>query len=213
MKKTLIIIAILFAPFITHAQTPQQQYEDALRQVITLLQQQVALLIEQLNAVNAQTAQLSPTYTYTPMKQPEPIVLPTAPTPTPAPTFGSTPTTTPVIIPDYEHSTIQESENTATYSFTNRAETNKQYASFTVLITPKTIVSNPKEIIIASDLANNPGSQPFITAHPATTTEYTIPFIKAFPAKKTTQLFLEVNAHNVGHANDRYTIELVSLND
>lgn len=214
MKKLIITLAIVF-PLLTNAQTAQQQYESALRQVIALLQQQVAILIAQLNAQNQQIVKIDPTYTYTPITVPSPEPIP-APLPVvtqPQPimttqTFGSTPAP----LPDYEYSTIQESENTADYSFINRATTTKQYASVTVKVTPRTIVNTFDSIVIRTRIGSNPSSTDYVTVKPTEATNYTIPLTSPFLQSRTSTFSIEVNAYQVPNANDRYLIELVSFN-
>lgn len=210
MKKLIITLAIIF-PLLTNAQTTQQQYESALRQVIALLQQQVAILIAQLNAQNQQIVKIDPTYTYTPIPVPTPAPLPLITQPQPIMT-NQTLGSTPAPLPDYEYSTIQESENTADYSFINRATTTKQYESVTVKVTPRTIVNTFDSIVIRTRIGSNPSSTDYVTVKPTEATNYTISLTSPFLQSRTSTFSIEVNAYNVSNANDRYLIELVSFN-
>jgi hypothetical protein len=209
MKKTIATLLFVFAPFIVSAETAQQQYESALRQVIVLLQQQVALLIEQLNQVNAQQVKINPEYTYLPIVT-APIIVPELPQPTVTPTqptpviiAGSTPAPT---TPEYEYATLSESENIATYNYINRSNKQIRYDSVTLKITPKTIAN--EHVVIEVNANGNITLQ----VKPTEATTITVPFTTTIAPLTTTNLSFEVKADGVSNPNDRYLIELVSLN-
>lgn len=217
MKKSFIIALMFVFPLLTNAQvattTVEEQYQSALRQVIVLLQQQVALLIEQLNALQTHTATISPSYTYTPVT-PVSIVIPEIPTPapvpqptpSPTPTFGST-----QLLPDYTWSTLNVSENTSLYTFTNSSTSPLVFTKVNVTIAPITTLNSPQQVTFEVWQGNNNKHLPFITTSPTATTTATIPVNMTIPQGKTETIRLEIHAYNVGNPNDRYSIELLSI--
>lgn len=218
MKKSFIFtLMFLFCfPLLTTAQststlTVQQQYESALRQVIILLQQQVEVLIQQLNALQTQTVKIDPTYTYTPITT-TPVVVPDLPTPivvgTTQPTATAIATTTPTLTPEW--TPIQISENVAEYILDNKTDSNLTYTSATLEIYPITIVNEHQSVVVTGFLGN-PISIPSIYSKPISTTIINLPIDLFMYANKNGQLRFEVNAYNVGNANDRYSIRLISL--
>lgn len=204
---------IFSLPLIVGAQTVptvEEQYQSALREVIVLLQQQVAILIEQLNALQTQTQKTDPIYTYTTIIQSDIIVpdMPKKPTSTITEVTPNLGAETPSL---YNWETVLESENSSEYKFTNNATTSKQYTSVTVRISPKIIVNTFDQIIIRTYIGSNPGSDEYIITKPTIETDYIIPMIRDFQQSKTTDFRIEVNAYEVSNANDRYNISLISF--
>lgn len=219
MKKILIALMFVF-PLLTNAQTAQEQYESALRQVIVLLQQQVTILINQLNALNAQTASSTPAYSYTPIVQ-TPIVVPELPvvlTPnqtqvmntTPVQNFGSAQSQPQ---PDFTLTELSVYENVSNYTLRNSTSTSLIFTKARVTVTPKTLVNSQPDMKFEVVVGNNNKVLPFIETKPALnqTSSIELPVDITIHAGRTEQVRVEVSTKDAPNANDRYEIKLISL--
>lgn len=215
MKKILIIALLLLSsfPVLTHATTVEEQYQSALREVIVLLQQQVALLIEQLNTLNAQTAKIEPSYTYTPIVT-QNIIVPQSPTQQLTPLFGSVPQIDVVPTPSYSTTTVYESENASVYRLTSATSTPLNFTKATVKISPKTIVNAHSKVSLEVWFDDIQTSSPvYLIEKPDSEVTAVIPvkISNLIMPNKTVDIRVEVSAYGVSNPNDRYTIQLVSL--